>query len=131
MAAGSAGLGFGLVIAPISTSALNAAPAAQAGVASSVVTVLRMTGMMLGLAALTSYGLARFRTLAAQLGSTPGAAAAPATVTLLTHQVLTETFGLSAVIALLGTVPALFLWRRAGRTPATDGEYRGYVAPLA
>ncbi|HEV2659789.1 MAG TPA: MFS transporter, partial [Ktedonobacteraceae bacterium] len=56
----TAGLGFGLVIAPISTTAINAVRARQAGMSSSVVTALRMVGMTLGLAALTSWALAYF-----------------------------------------------------------------------
>ena len=43
------GLGFGLVIAPISTTAINAVRSHQMGMAASIVTVLRMTGMILGL----------------------------------------------------------------------------------
>ena len=61
----TAGLGFGLVIAPISTSALNASPPSQAGVASSVVTALRMAGMTLGLAGLIAWGLERLRSFLA------------------------------------------------------------------
>ena len=55
------GLGLGLVIAPISTTAINAARKHQLGMASSIITALRMIGMILGLAALTSWGLGRFR----------------------------------------------------------------------
>src|SRR5947209_13038702 len=40
------GRGFGLVIAPIGTTAINAASSRQIGMASSVVTVLRMVGMI-------------------------------------------------------------------------------------
>lgn len=129
-----AGLGFGLVIAPINTSALNGSPASQAGVASSVVTVLRMSGMILGLAALTSFGLARFRAVFSQLppSTSPN-------IPLVSHQVLTDIFGIAAGIALLGVLPALLLWRqrRAGVGAAADegvtadAEYRSYVAPLA
>src|SRR6266576_6064646 len=52
------GLGFGLVIAPISTTAIKAVRATQAGMGAAIVTSLRMVGMMLGLAALTSWALA-------------------------------------------------------------------------
>lgn len=130
LATAIAGLGFGLVIAPISTSALNGTPAARAGVASSVVTVLRMAGMIVGLAGLTTYGLARFRALAAaQVAGTTGAPSA-AVVSHLTYTVLTEIFGLAAILALVGVIPALLLWRRG---EAVDGEavVTGYVAPLA
>src|SRR5713226_3062762 len=59
----TAGFGFGLVIAPISTTTINAVRANQAGMGAAVVTALRMVGMMLGLAALTSWGLAYFKHL--------------------------------------------------------------------
>src|SRR5256885_15650640 len=59
----TAGLGFGLVIAPIGTTAINAVKATQAGMSSAVVTALRLVGMKLGLAALASWGLAYFKPL--------------------------------------------------------------------
>ena len=68
----TAGLGLGLVIAPISTTAINAATPDQLGMASSIVTVLRMIGMILGLAFLTSWGLARLRVLMAGFRPPPG-----------------------------------------------------------
>ncbi|HEX6542464.1 MAG TPA: MFS transporter [Ktedonobacterales bacterium] len=131
----TAGLGFGLVIAPISTSALNASPASKAGVASSVVTALRMAGMAVGLAALVAWGLERLRSLLAQqprLGS-PGAATPRAYAEIVTralHQVYSDIFLLTAVLALIGVIPALLLWRRGKRTPEGVPVYESYVAPL-
>ena len=135
LAAVVTGFGFGLVIAPISTSALNAVPAAQAGVASAVVTALRMSGMILGLAGLTSWGLARFQSLMAphHLPGTAGgetAAAYSAALNLSLHQVYSEIFAVTAGIALVGLLPALLLWNTAPDTRGTATGIESYVAPL-
>jgi MFS family permease len=130
----TAGLGFGLVIAPISTSALNASPPSQAGVASSVVTALRMAGMTLGLAGLIAWGLERLRSLLAdskplqQPGLTPAAAADIVTNAL--HQVYSDIFALTAFLALIGVIPALLLWRRRKGAADDAPVYESYVAPL-
>jgi EmrB/QacA subfamily drug resistance transporter len=119
-----AGFGFGLVIAPISTTAINAVRAQQAGMSSAIVTALRMVGMTLGLAALTSWALAYFKELAAQYPSLPPKpTAAEFTSWSLgyathlvqsAHTVYTAVFFLSMIICLIAIIPALFLW---GRTP--------------
>ena len=58
-----AGLGFGLVIPAINTSALSAAPSHYWGAAASLVTASRMVGMALGLSALSAWGIERFYSL--------------------------------------------------------------------
>nr|WP_076263562.1 MFS transporter [Intrasporangium flavum] len=54
------GLGVGLALAPVNDAALADAPSDAHGVASSLVVVARMVGMVVGLALLTSIGLARY-----------------------------------------------------------------------
>jgi MFS family permease len=50
------GLGFGLTVTPRSTAAVESAGRAAFGAASATVTVARMIGMAIGMAALTAYG---------------------------------------------------------------------------
>jgi MFS family permease len=111
------GLGFGLVIAPISTTAINAVRSQQMGMAASIVTVLRMVGMILGLAALTSWGLGRFYDIvhAAKMpsGMTPLSPAFAAfevqIATNAAHDVFTSIFLAAGVLCLVAILPACLL----------------------
>jgi MFS family permease len=118
----TAGLGFGLVIAPIGTTALNSVRATQAGTGSAIVTSLRMVGMMLGLAALTSWALAYFKQLASHYPSLPLTASAAqftqwsrgyaAHLLQSAHTVYSAVFFVTMFLCLIAIVPALFLWGR-------------------
>ena len=127
------GFGLGLVIAPISTTALNSAQPQQLGVASSTVTVLRMTGMILGLAALTSWGLGNFRS---QMGAfKPPANAHPLTpaynaayahyLTQVAHNIYSGIFLAAGILCLIALIPAFGLLQTSTsrdfiRTKSTD-----------
>jgi MFS transporter, DHA2 family, triacylglyceride efflux pump len=111
------GLGFGLVIAPIGTTAINAVRTTQMGMASATVTVLRMTGMIIGLAALTAWGLGRFHALmvafqppaAAKSSFAVYEAALAKYATFAGHEVYTSIFLVAAILSLVAILPALFL----------------------
>src|SRR5438270_1108850 len=118
----TAGLGFGLVIAPIGTTAINAVRAGQAGMSSAIVTSLRMVGMMLGLAALTSWALAYFKHLVSTYPSLPLSATADqfkqwspgyaVHVVGSAHVNYSAVFLTSMVLCLIAIIPAVFLWGR-------------------
>ncbi|TDD71352.1 MFS transporter [Jiangella aurantiaca] len=65
----AAGLGFGLAIAPVNAALLAAAPGATHGVASALLVVARMVGMLAGLSALTAIGLRRLYSVQADIES--------------------------------------------------------------
>ncbi|HZS75043.1 MAG TPA: MFS transporter [Ktedonobacteraceae bacterium] len=123
------GLGFGLVIAPISTTAINSVRPTQAGMGSAIVTSLRMTGMIFGLAALTSWALAYFKQLASQFPSLPTTATAAQFAKWSTdyanhliasaHAVYSAVFFLTMFVCLIAIVPAIFLW---GNKPALEED---------
>ncbi len=121
-----AGLGFGLVVAPIMSQALNPAPEVYRATAASLVVVARLLGMTLGLAALAAWGIEHFQALTAGLSlplPTPGEAPAAAAARLAAYAVEVNNAGLilfhrffriAAVISLLALLPALLLRERRG-----------------
>ena len=121
-----AGLGLGLVIAPVSAAVLRVTPAAQHGVASAGVVVARMMGMLVGIAGVSAWGFYRFQSLTAHL-DTPlplGVDAVTyarrladytAKVQAALHTEYTEMFLVTSVICLLAALLALLLPRSAGR----------------
>jgi MFS transporter, DHA2 family, triacylglyceride efflux pump len=135
-----AGLGLGLVIGPLTSATLRVVPAAQHGIASAGVVVARMIGMLVGIAALSAWGLYRFNqylqerlaALAPPTADTPGgiliaqgARLRTATVEAYTMQ-YGEIFGITAIVCVIGAVLGLLISGRHEHAdepaPAADGD---------
>lgn len=121
------GLGFGLVIAPILTVAVNAGGQEYRGTAAALITVARMLGMTLGLAALSAWGMGHFRALVAGLplplpaaGETAGLfqerlTSYQSTVTGSALAVYSAFFRTGAWLSLAAALPALLMYERRPR----------------
>jgi len=124
-----AGFGLGLVIGPLTSAALRVVPAAQHGIASSLVVVARMTGMLIGVAALTAWGLYRFNQILATLPSpqTDTLAAKLAAEAERYRTAFAMQYGsiffITTVVCLAGAVFALFIGgKQAAEDPAADAR---------
>ena len=94
-----AGIGLGLVIGPLSSAALRVVPAAQHGIASAAVVVARMTGMLIGMAALSAFGFYSFNAKLAHL-----TASIPANATLMQRVAAQATLFLKAFAEMFGDI---------------------------
>ena len=104
------GVGIGLTMAPIATAVVNASPPDQRGASSALVIIFRLIGMTIGVSSITTYDLQRAETLGGKL-----LAAAPSldeTIRVgmeVIERVISETFIIAGVVAILALVPILFL----------------------
>ena len=115
------GLGFGLVIAPLLTVAVNAGGESYRGTAVAFMTAARMLGMTLGLAALSAWGMGHFELLTAGLafplqeaGESMAAyqerlAAYEAGVADASIEVFTAFFRIGAALCAAAVVPVLWM----------------------
>lgn len=122
------GLGFGLVIGPIGASVTLSAGPQWMATSSALVTVSRMVGMVVGLSALSSWGVRRFNSLAANVTTPilrpPGLTdaewqamkeAAEAATRAAAHTVFSEFFLIAALVIAVAVIPAVFFYRHKAR----------------
>jgi hypothetical protein len=119
-----AGFGLGLVIGPLTSASLRVVPAAQHGIASSAVVVARMTGMLVGVASLSAWGLYRFNQILQHLPKKGGGTSLVERITaeaanykLAFSMQYGEMFAITAIVCVLGAVLGLFI---AGRKERAD-----------
>ena len=110
------GLGFGLLVAPVTESALHNVRPHVLGAASALITVARMAGMTAGLAAITGWGTIRFANLISGL---PAYSADPEVQKQFTDAsfaaamtVFQGFFIAAAVMSVMAIVPAIAMTSR-------------------
>lgn len=110
-----AGIGLGLVIGPLTSAALRVVPSAQHGIASSLVVVSRMTGMLVGVASLSAWGFYRFNQILAALPKPPSGDLLAAAAAIETNYKLAfamqygEIFGITAIVCVVGALLGLLI----------------------
>ena len=105
------GLGFGLVIAPLATAVVDSIGSKQRAIGSSIVVMTRMIGMIIGLAALSSWGMGNFQIMTAGM-TIEEIMNAPEEVVEITLNLFHDFFMISIFICLAGTFPALWMQSR-------------------
>jgi len=105
------GFGFGLVIAPLATAVIDSAGGKERGIASSLIVTLRMIGMIIGLAAITSWGSGRFHLMTAGM-TLSEILAVPEELVASLLTLFHDFFLAGAVICLAAIIPAFWLGRQ-------------------
>jgi MFS family permease len=147
------GVGFGLTVTPRSTAAVEAAGRAAFGAASATVTVARMIGMAVGMAALTAYGSTTITRISNEIYGS-GDAYKQYIPTYLRDRpindgqvaqaleqwaaskgatILVAIFLVAAAVTLIAVVPALMIRvrpakERSNQDNATEGSEHGEIA---
>ena len=115
------GFGFGILISPIALAATEPVSHGDRGAAAGVVTAMRLVGMTLGLAAITSWGSQRFFTLVSGLPLPIPAQGESSDVSLANIEaysgevmdigmnLFTEFFIIAVVAATIALIPTIFM----------------------
>lgn len=116
---GIAGVGIGLALTPLSTTALDSSSSSSYGSAASSLLVFRLLGMTVGVSLLTSLGVQRLQTLTGAIDPVTRTATESTAEFLLRQQefivsnaiplgvqVIQETFAVAAVLTALAFIPA-------------------------
>jgi MFS family permease len=115
-----AGLGLGLVIGPLTSASLRVVPSAQHGIASAAVVVARMTGMLIGVAALSAWGFYQLPrivlSLSAEVPDNASLAVRLAAQATLYRQAFAQMYGgiftVTAVVCVVGALLGLLISSR-------------------
>jgi MFS family permease len=136
-----AGVGFGIVIAPVASVAINAVRRTHYGIASGLVVVTRLVGMTIGLSVLSGWGVGRLSRLLQDNAPTqnPGESAVDFQARLFAYiadqtvhyslVVLRETFVIAGIICLAALIPAVILGirRKGGEAEEAEGHTPAYT----
>jgi MFS family permease len=133
-----AGLGLGLVIGPLSSAALKAVNLRQAGIASALLVVARMSGMLIGVAALTAFGLYRLGKIQDSMPAPtlPDSASFQDRLLATARQtqeayahMFGEIFVITAVVCVVGAVIAVLVSGHAGQSGESDDAEQLELVP--
>jgi EmrB/QacA subfamily drug resistance transporter len=99
------GLGFGLVISPIATAAVDSVSKDNRGIASALVISMRMIGMVIGLSLMNSLGMGHFHVAASDISVDEFEEA----LTPFALDIFQDFFFAAAIVCLVAIIPALWM----------------------
>jgi EmrB/QacA subfamily drug resistance transporter len=117
------GLGFGLIIAPVSAAVINSVAEEQRATASAILTVMRLVGMLIGVALLTSKGLGQFYQQAGNVALDDPRY--EELVKGLEVSTFSDIFTVTAIVCLVAAIPALMIGRGVVRRFKWTEIWRG------
>ena len=111
------GIGLGLVMTPVAASAINAAPDTDRGTASSLVIIFRLVGMTISVSSIATFGVYRANQLSSLwLAGSNDLNEIVQVGMQAAEKVISETFVIAAIFAIMAFVPILFLKEQIERS---------------